>query len=130
MSVTGSAAITIQTGRWRVGPGQPPHLVAERLGVGEKQRAVESVNHQAGQMLGLRMGVGVVVARQPFHPPELGVVGPPCPPEDVEDRQADRDRDPRQHAEQDDAKEGGDRQREFGLALPPQPRRGGDVGQG
>ena len=71
-----------------------------------------------------------MVALQPVHPPEHGVVGPPGPAEDVEDGQADRDRDPGQHAEQGDAEERRDRQQELGLALPPQPHRAGDVGQG
>ena len=56
-------------------------------------------------------------------------VGPPGPPEDVEDGQRDRDRDPGQHSEQGDADERGDRQQELGFALPPQPHRGGNVGQ-
>ena len=103
--------------RCRVGPGEPPDLVAERLGVGEEQRGVEPVDHQAGQAPGIGIAADVVVALQPVHAPEHRVVGPPGPPEDVEDGQADGDRDPGQHAEQGDAEERRDRQQELGLAL-------------
>ena len=69
-------------------------------------------------MLGVGVTPRVVVALQPFHPAEDGLVGPPGSAEDVQDGQGDRDRDAGQDAEQCDAEEGGDRQRELGPALP------------
>ena len=121
-SVTGSAATTIQAGG---GSALASRLISSRnvLALAKNQRAVEPVEDQAGQPLGLRMHVHVVVALEPVHAPEHRSVGPPRPAEDVEDRQRDRDRDPGQHAQQGDAEERRDRQQELGLALPPQPHR-------
>src|SRR4029077_19868126 len=111
--------------RRRVGPGHPPDLVAEGRGVGEEQRAVEPVDHQAGKLPRLWVAVYVVVALEARHPAQFGVVRPPGPPEDIEDRQPYGDGDPGQHAKQDDATERRDRQQAFGLALTPQPHRAG-----
>ena len=121
-SVIGSAATTIQRGRGSA-RGQRADLVAERPRVGEDQRRVEAEDHQPGQPLGVRVSSQVVVAGQAGDPAEHRLVGPPGPAEHVEDRQRDRDRDARQHAEQRDAEERGDRERELGPALPPQPAR-------
>ena len=71
-SVIGSAATRIHVGGGSA-RGHPPDLVAEGRGVGEEQRAVEPVDHQAGQLPRLRVAVHVVVAREARHPAEVGL---------------------------------------------------------
>jgi hypothetical protein len=58
----------------RIGLSEPPDLVAERGGVGEEERCVEPVDHQAGQQLSLGIDRYVVVALQAGYPSELRVI--------------------------------------------------------
>lgn len=116
--------------RPRVCARQAPYGVPEGPGVGEEQRRVEPVDHQARQMLGPRVRPHVVVPLQAVDPPQHGAVRPPRAPEDVEHGQRHGDRDPRQDTEQGHPGEGGDRQQELRPALPPQPHGSRKLGQG
>ncbi len=115
------------------GPGlracQAPHLVAERPRVREEQRRVESQDHETRQLLGIRIELAVVVTRHAGHSPERRPVGPPRPPEDIEDRERDSDRDSLEHPEQRHAAEGRHGKPEFGAPLTPQAPCAGNVGQ-
>ena len=52
---------------------------------------VEAEDHEARQLLGVGMEAAVVVAGHPGNAAQRGLVRPPGPPEDVEDRERDRD---------------------------------------
>lgn len=73
MSVTGSAAMRIQSGAGSV-RGEPLDLIAKCLGICEEQRAIEAVDHQAGQLAGARVRTGVVIALESFDLTEDGVI--------------------------------------------------------
>jgi hypothetical protein len=121
-SVIGSAATTIQAGG-----GSAGHLVAERARVREEERRVEPEHHQARELLGVGIAAHVVPPGQRRHTAEHGLVRPQCPPEDVRDRESDRDDDAGQDAEQGHAEECGDRQPALRPPLSPQADNAGDV---
>ena len=128
MSVIGSAATMIHVGGGSDG-GEPPDLIAERPRIREEQRRVEAKDDEPGQHLGVGIAAEVVVARKAVDAPEDRLVRPPRSTEHVHDRQCDRDRDASQHAEQGDAEEGRDREREVLAPLLPEPSRPGNVRQ-
>ena len=104
MWVTGSAAMTIHFGG---GSDPASRRISSRkvLALAKNSGAPEPVDHQAGQVLRLRIAVHVVVALDTLDPAEPGFIRPPGPAEDVEDGQRHGDRDPGQHAQQDHATE-------------------------
>jgi len=82
----------------------------EGTGIGEEQRGVEAEDHQAGQLLGVWVLQAVVLAAHPGNEAQRGLIGPPCPPEDVEDRERYGDGDALENTEQGDAEKRGDGQ--------------------
>ena len=73
-------------------------------------------------MLGVRVGAQVVIAGHARRPAQLGLVGQPRPAENVEHREADRDEDAGQDAEQRHAEEGRDADGELHPTAAPQQR--------
>ena len=114
-SVIGSAATMIHRGVAR--DRASPRICSRNVrALAKNRRCVEPEDHTPGQPFGVRVAAHVVVAGHARDPAEDGLVGPPGAAEHVADRQRDRHRDAGQHAEHDDADEGGDRQRELGPA--------------
>jgi hypothetical protein len=101
----------------------------EVAGVGEEQRRVVAVHHQAGD--GLRTGivVNVVHAREAGDEAQDRIMRPRHPDQQVRHRQPDRD----QHAVQDvqaqHGQAGGKGDGQFGAAERKQPPEGRDVDQ-
>ena len=129
-SVIGSAAMTIHRGRGSAA-ASAADLVAERPRVGEEQRRVEAEDHQAGQLLGVGVAAcGRGSRRMPGTRPSVVWYGHQARRNTLRIDSADGDGDARQHAEQGDAEERGDRQQELGSAAAATAARvPGDVGQ-
>ena len=128
-SVIGSAAMTIQRGRG-LGRRERARIASRNVrALAKSSGASKRKIDEPGQLLGVRVQLAVVLARQARDAAERRLVRPPGAAEDVEDRQRDRDRDALQHAEQRDAEERGDREQELGAALAPEPHRARDVGE-
>ena len=108
------------------GARQLVDVLAEQLGVGEEDRRVESVEHEARDQARLRVALGVVVALEVVDASEQRVVGAPRSAHEAQQRQADRDPDAPQHAQHGDADErrhGEDELRGPPLQQPPARRR-------
>ena len=116
--------------RPRVAGGEAANLVSERPRVCEEQRRVEAKDHETGQLLGLRVQFAVMLSRHPRNATERGLVRPPRPPEHIEDRQRDSNRDPLENSEQRHAQKRRGREEELNASLTPQPQGSRQIGEG
>ena len=95
-----------------------PDLLAEGAGVGEEQGSLPAVDHDAWELVGRGVGVDAVPSVDPVDLAQHGSVRPPAPPEEQQDGQDDGDDDTLQHAEEDNARGGDERERKRGPAHP------------
>jgi hypothetical protein len=113
MLVTGSAVTTIRfTG---VGEGRDgvEHASVELFCVGEEQRRIPAEQHQARDPAGGWISRDVVIAADPVHATQHGVVRPPPVPQELDDGQDDGQTDSGNHPEDGDAREAHHREPEF-----------------
>jgi hypothetical protein len=80
-----------------------PDLAAKRPGIRKVKRRLPPVDNDAVELGCVRVQLHAVPATDVGYLAEHGAVGPPCPLEDEEDREHDRDHDPREHTEHDHA---------------------------
>src|SRR5262245_21418149 len=91
------------------------HTLMEELGISEEERGVPTKQHQAGNAARISITLDVVVAPNTIDPSEHCVMWPPAVPQELDDRDADRDADARDNAEYGNADKTDNRQPELPL---------------
>src|SRR5262249_12040373 len=81
------------------------HALMEELGVSEEERCVPTKEHQARNAARTRITLNVVVAANTIDSSEHCVMWPPAVPQELDERDANRDADARDNAEYGDADE-------------------------
>ena len=110
-------------------PHELADLLAEDAGVGEEQRRLPAVDHDARGLLGLGVAFDVVPALEVADVAQHGALGPPAAAEEQQDREDGGDEDALQHAEEDHAHGGDEREGEGGLAHAVEAAEGREVHQ-
>ena len=87
-------------------------LLAEHAGVGEEQRRLPPEDDDVRRLLGVRCPVAHAVPARPLETAEQLAVRPPAALEEQHDREHDRGDDALEHAEEDDAAGGDQREHE------------------